>query len=193
MGFAAIFGLLSPMFSDLIKRIFPDPEKQAEAEARMQELLLNAQVEADKMETTRIESQKDVITTEINSGWAGNWRAYIMLACTAMLVNSWIITPLLNAFLTPLGCPIIPVPIPPEAWTFITVGLGGYLGKETMATYSNGKVEKAKAENTPAIIDEDALAKALRKNLFPQGMTQPQWDAILKSTKDSVRADGSVQ
>jgi len=171
MGFAAIIGLLGPIFSDLIKRIFPDPQQQAEAEIKLQELLLNAQIEGNKLETTRIESQKEVITTEINSGWAGNWRAYIMLACTAMLVNSWIATPLLNAFLTPLGCPIIPVPIPSEAWTFITVGLGGYLGKETMATYSNGKVEKARIEHPP---NDKAFYDTLRSKIFKAGMTEEQ-------------------
>ncbi len=171
MGFAAILGLLAPLFTDMIKRIFPDPEKQAEAEAHMQELMTQAQVEANKLETTRIESQKEVITTEMGTGWAGNWRAYIMLACTAMLINSWIFTPLLNAFLTPLGCPIIPVPIPTEAWTFITVGLGGYLGKETMQTYSNGKVEKARIENPP---NDKAFYDTLRAKIFTAGMTEQQ-------------------
>ncbi len=163
MGFAAIFGLLGPIFADLIKRVFPDPEKQAEAQIELQKLLGAAQVEAYKADAVAMEAKKEVITTEMNTGgWAGQWRAYIMLVCAAMLVNSWILTPLLNAFLTPLGVPIVPVPIPVEAWTFITVGLGGYLTKETMKTYSDGKVDKAKAENT--VIDEDVLASSLRKS-----------------------------
>jgi len=188
MGFEAILGLLSPIFSDLIKRIFPDPEKQAEAEAKMQELLLQSQIEANKLDTTLIEGKKDVIVAEMNQGgWASQWRSYLMMTCISIVAYNWVIVSFLNAFLRPLGVPIEAVAVPPELWTLVTVGLGGYLTKETVNTYQQGRVEKAKVENPPAYIDEDALAKALRKNLFKEGMTQPQWEAIVKSAKESVR------
>lgn len=188
MSFAAILGLLAPIFTDLIKRIFPDKEKQAEAEQKMQELLMQAQAESYKFEAQVIESKKEVITAEMaQGGWASQWRSYLMMTCISIVAYNWVIVSFLNAFLRPLGIPIDPVAVPPELWTLVTVGLGGYLTKETVNTYQQGKVEKAKAENPPAYIDEDALAKALRKNLFTDGMTQKQWDAIVKSAKDSVR------
>src|SRR5687768_15876286 len=104
MGFAAIFGLLKPIFSDLIKRIFPDPQQQAEAEAKIQELLIQGQIEANKLDTTLIESKKDVITTEMNQGgWASQWRSYLMMVCISIVGYNWILVSFLNAFLRPLG------------------------------------------------------------------------------------------
>lgn len=187
VGFAAIIGLLGPIFTDLIKRIFPDPEKQAEAQIELQKLLGQAQVEAYKAEAVAMEAKKDVITTEMNTGGVvGQWRGYLMFMCMAMIGFNWIVSPILNALLSIAGMSIVTVPIPGEAWAVISIGLGGYLTKETMNVYSQGKVAKAQAENPAPIIDEDTLAKALRKNLFKDGMTQKQWDAILKSAKESV-------
>lgn len=176
MGFAAIFGLIAPIFSDLIKRIFPDPEKQAEAEARMQELLMQAQSEAYKAQAVENESKKEIITTEMNQNtWFSDWRAKLMTMCTIMIGFNWIIVPVLNSLLYFVGTQIQPNAIPSEAWLLLNVGLGGYIGEKTMATYQQGKVEKAKAENP---INEDVLAKELRRTLFKQGMTQEQWEAI---------------
>lgn len=176
MGFAAILGLIAPMFSDLIKRIFPDPEKQAEAEAHLQELILNAQAEANKAEAVENEAKKEIITTEMTqNSWFSDWRAKLMTMCTLMIGFNWIIVPVLNSILHFLGTQINPNAIPSEAWVLLNVGLGGYIGEKTMATFQQGRVDKAKAENP---INEEVLAKELRKHLFKNGMTQEQWDAI---------------
>lgn len=176
MGFAAILGLIAPIFSDLIKRIFPDPEKQAEAQAHMQELLLQAQMEADKADAVENEAKKDIITTEMNQNtWFSDWRAKLMTMCTVMIGFNWILAPVLNSILYFLGTQIKPIEIPSEAWLLLNVGLGGYIGEKTMATYSQGRVDKAKAENP---INEEVLARELRKHLFKNGMTQEQWEAI---------------
>jgi hypothetical protein len=188
MGFGAILGLLSPIFSDLIKRIFPDPEKQAEAEARFQELALQAQQEADKVEEATIDAKKEIITTEMGQGgWASQWRAYLMMICVSVVAYNWIIVSFLNAFLKPMGLPISAEAVPPELWTLVTIGLGGYYTKEAVSIHSQGKVDTAKANNTSSsVIDEDKLAKALRKNLFTSGMTEAQWQAVVASAKESV-------
>lgn len=176
MGFASILGLIAPIFSDLIKRIFPDPEKQAEAQARMQELLLQAQTEAYKAQSVENESKKEIITTEMTqSSWFSDWRAKLMTMCTLMIGFNWIVVPTLNSILHFLSTQINPIQIPSEAWVLLNVGLGGYIGEKTMATYQQGRVEKARAENP---INEDILAKELRKTLFRNGMTREQWEAI---------------
>lgn len=176
MGFAAILGLVAPIFSDLIKRVFPDPEKQAEAEARMQELLSQAQAEAYKAEAIENEAKKEIIVTEMSQNtWFSDWRAKLMTMCTVMLGFNWIAVPLLNALLKFIGTGIEPINIPSEAWVLLNVGLGGYIGEKTMATYQQGRVDKAKAENP---INEEVLATELRRTLFKNGMTQAQWDAI---------------
>jgi hypothetical protein len=186
MGFAAVLGLLSPIFTDLIKRVFPDPEKAAEAQIELQKLLGQAQVEAYKVDAVAMEAKKEVITTEMKGGWTGKWRSYLMLTCISIVSYNLVIVSFLNAFLRPLGFPIESLTLPPEVWTFVTVGLGGYLTKETVSNYQQGRIETAKVNN-PAYIDEDMLAKALRKNLFKDGMTQAQWEAILVSAKSSVK------
>jgi len=186
MGFAAILGLLAPIFTDMIKRIFPDPQQQAEAEYKMKELLFQAQAEASKAESILNQSKKEIIVTEMNThSWFSDWRAKLMTMCTLMVGFNWIIAPILNSFLYFLNTQINTAAIPSEAWLLLNVGLGGYIGEKTMQTYSQGKVERAKAEN-PVSIDEDKLAKALRANLFKDGMTQSQWDAIKKSAEESV-------
>lgn len=190
MSATAIIGLLAPIFTDIIKRVFPDPKDQADAQYKIQELLVNAQIEANKLETTIIDGKKDVIVTEMNTGgWASRWRSYLMMVCISIVAYNWILVSFLNAFLRPLGIPIDAAPVPPELWTLVTVGLGGYLTKETVNTYQQGKVEKAKAENPIPVIDEAKLAQQLRENLFPDGMTQQQWDAIKKSAINSVNKE----
>lgn len=187
MGFAAILGLLAPIFSSIITRVFPDPEKQAEAQIELQKLLGQAQAEAYKADAVAMETKKEVLVTEMSQGgWASQWRSYLMMACISIVAYNWVIVSFLNAFLRPMGVPIDAVAVPPELWTLITVGLGGYLTKETMNSYSQGKVEIAKSLNPAPVVNEAMLARALRKNLFKDGMTQEQWDAILKSTNEAV-------
>ena len=187
MGFAAILSLLAPIFSNLITRIFPDPEKQAEAQIALQKLLGEAQIEAYKADAIAMEAKKEVIVTEMaQSGWASQWRSYLMMVCISIVAYNWVIVSFLNAFLRPLGVPIDIIGVPPELWTLVTVGLGGYLTKETMNNYSQGKVETAKAQNPAPVINEEMLARALRKNLFKDGMTTEQWEAILKSTNEAI-------
>jgi len=185
VGFAAILGLMGPLLQPIINKIFPDPKEAAEAEAHIQEIILNAQIEENKAKAIENESKKEIITTEMNQGtWFSDWRAKLMTMCTVMIGFNWIIVPIMNSLLYFLGTKIEPNAIPAEAWVLLNVGLGGYIGERTMATYQQGKVEKAKAENP---INEDVLAKELRRTLFKQGMTQGQWEAIRDAAD---KADG---
>lgn len=189
MGAAtAIIGLLSPLFMNIINKIFPDPVKASEAQAEMQRLLIEAQQEAYKADAAAMEAKKEVIVTEMNQGgWASQWRSYVMIMCTAMIGFNWMIAPLLNSVLSLLGMTIVTTVIPSEVWTVLSIGLGGYLTKETMNVYAQGKVDKARAENPPPFIDEKAFADALRKTIFKDGMTEAQWKALQKAASDSVR------
>lgn len=176
MGLAAILGIIGPLFQPIINKIFPDPKEAAEAEAKIQEIVLNAQIEANRAKSIENESKKEIIVSEMIQGtWFSDWRAKLMTMCTVMIGFNWIIVPVLNAILYFLGTRVEPIAIPPEAWILLNVGLGGYIGERTMATYQQGRVDKAKAENP---INEDILAAELRKTLFKQGMTQEQWEAI---------------
>jgi len=171
MGFSAILGLLMPIFNTFIERVFPDKAKQDEARIEMQKVLAAAQVEAYKAEAIENQAKKDIIVTELGTSWAGNWRAYLMLVCISIVAYNWVIVSFLNAFLGHLGFPITSVPVPTELWTLITVGLGGYIGKETMKTYSDAKVEKARIENPP---NDKAFFDVITSKMYKAGITQEQ-------------------
>lgn len=176
MGFSALLGLIGPLLQPIINKVFPDPKEAAEAEAKIQEAVLKAQIEQNKADAIENEAKKEIINTEMNQGtWFSDWRAKLMTMCTLMIGFNWIICPVLNSILYFMGTQINPINIPSEAWVLLNVGLGGYIGEKTMATYQQGKVDKAKAENP---INEDVLAAELRRTLFKQGMTQEQWEAI---------------
>jgi hypothetical protein len=159
---------LIPVFSKLIEKIFPDKAEQDQAKLELQKALNEASSKV-------IEAQKDVITTEMNNGgFASQWRSYLMMICIAIVGYNWIIVSLLNAFLKPFGLPIESVPVPPELWTLVTVGLGGYLGKETMSAYSQAKYGPA---------NDERFFSVLRQKIFKSGMTQDQVDVLEEALK----------
>lgn len=162
------FLALIPIFTTIFERLFPDKEKAAEAALAMQQALYAAQAESDK-------AKRDIIVTELNSGSiASNWRAYLMLVCISIVGYNWMVVSLLNAFLAPLGCPITAIPVPTELWTLVSIGLGGYLGKETISSYSNAKYG---AGNNEKFYD------ILRQKIFKSGLSQEQVTAIEDALK----------
>lgn len=163
------WALLLPIFSTLIGKIFPDPEKAAEAQLAMQKALNEAQAEEYKAQAIQDEAKKDIIVTEMGTSWAGNWRAYLMLCCISIIGYNWVVVSLLNAFLAPLHMPITAVPVPTELWTLVTVGLGGYIGKETMQSYS---------ENKYGPTNDKKFFDVLRAKVFKSGMSQEQVSAL---------------
>lgn len=169
----SILSLLSPIFGTLVDRLFPDKVKADEAKLAIQQELNKAAAIQAQAEAQQIQAQSEVIKAEVNSdSWAAkNWRPYMMLVCVAIVANNWILSPLLNA----VGLHIIPTPIPPELWTLVTVGLGGYIGKETISKYSENKYK----------FNDDRYFQVVKK-LFPNGMTQQQVD-ILNEAKEEAQ------
>lgn len=129
------FLALLPIFSTLIDRIFPDKEKQDAAKLELQKVLNEAAAQ-------EIQAKKDIITTEITQGgWASQWRAYLMLSCSLMIVCDWMLIPLLNALFAWAGFHMEALVIPSEAWTLMTIGLGGYVGERSIEKYSANKYQ----------------------------------------------------
>lgn len=129
------FLALLPIFSSLIDRIFPDKAKQDEAKIELQKALNEAAAQ-------EIQAKKEIITAEISQGgWASQWRAYLMLSCSLMIVCNWLLVPLLNALLAWTGFHMQALAIPTEAWTLMSIGLGGYVGERTVEKYSANKYQ----------------------------------------------------
>ena len=71
--------------------------------------------------TQIVDAQAKVITAEAGSkSWlTQSWRPMVMLSFAAILIYSFFIGPMFA---------LTVVPIPPEMWTLLHVGIGGYIG-----------------------------------------------------------------
>jgi hypothetical protein len=109
--------MLAPLIGDIVKEAIPDPDKKMDAENKVRLALLeNAkQIEA---------SASSIVLAEAKSeSWiASSWRPILMMNITAIVSVNFLVFPLLEVFTgTKLS-----IPLPPELWTLLTVGVGGY-------------------------------------------------------------------
>tara|TARA_R110000851_G_scaffold250215_2_gene402708 strand:+ start:206 stop:598 length:393 start_codon:yes stop_codon:yes gene_type:complete len=108
---------LAPLIGDIVKEAIPDPDKKMDAENKVRLALLeNAkQIEA---------SASSIVLAEAKSeSWiASSWRPILMMNITAIVSVNFLVFPLVEVFTgTKLS-----IPLPPELWTLLTVGVGGY-------------------------------------------------------------------
>lgn len=109
--------LISPL-STLIERIFPDKEQQDKAKAEMMTIMYDAQAK-------EVEAKSKVVIAEATgeSWMQRNWRPVLMFTFIALIINNYILLPYAKA----LGIPIQALQLPPEMWTLLTIGVGGYV------------------------------------------------------------------
>lgn len=154
--------LILPSVNKLLDGIIPDKNKAAELNIQLQQIILDAQTKANEYYTREIEAKSAVIQAEMNQGkWYTQWRAFLMLGCTGMILFNWVVVPILNCLLYFLGTQIDPTPIPGEVWAVLSIGLGGYLGKETIQTYSQNKYSTFNYELFYSIVREELYKKGL--------------------------------
>jgi hypothetical protein len=98
--------------------------------------------------TTMVNAQRDVIVAEAQAGGiSAKWRPYTMLAFVALIICHYALFPMI-AVMFPAAVPVFAaMTLPPELWTLLQVGIGGYVGGRS--------VEK--------ITDKLTTAKELRK------------------------------
>lgn len=79
--------------------------------------------------TSMVNAQTLVITAEANAGGvAAKWRPYTMLSFVAVVLAHYVVFPMLAAAF-PAAAPVFAAMVlPPEMWTLIQIGLGGYAG-----------------------------------------------------------------
>jgi hypothetical protein len=104
---------------ELIKRIIPDKEKQAEAQLELLRL-------EQAGELTEIAGRLEVVKAEASSEhWiTATWRPLTMLIVVAIIANNYLLFPYLSLFF-PGTVQILD--LPPQLWTLFTVGVGGYV------------------------------------------------------------------
>lgn len=108
---------IAPLIGDIVKEAIPDPDKKVDAENKVRLALLenSKQIEA---------SASSIILAEAKSeSWiASSWRPILMMNITAIVSVNFLVFPLVEVFTgTKLS-----IPLPPELWTLLTVGVGGY-------------------------------------------------------------------
>lgn len=150
--------LIAPITS-LIERIFPDKAAQDKAKAEMMTIIANADAEAYKAKGKIIEAE-----AKGESWMQRNWRPLLMMTFIAIIINNYILMPYLAMFgvLTPK------LALPPEMWTLLTVGVGGYIvGRSGEKIYKN--------------INEQKFYQALREEVGP--MSQEHVNALNRALK----------
>jgi hypothetical protein len=110
---------------DGLDNLFTSKEEKIAAKAAIQKMLLDKQLELQKMQT-------DVIITEAKGNWLQrSWRPILMLAFGFIVIYVKFIAPL-------FGLPI--PPLEDEFWNLLQLGIGGYVigrtGEKMIKTYS---------------------------------------------------------
>ena len=118
MAFDPISAALS-LGDTLIKRLWPDPAQQAEAQLKLMEL-------AQSGELQELTSRAGIIQTEAASEHilTATWRPITMLVFVFIIANNYIIAPYASAL---FNVPGLALEIPENMWNLLTVGLGGYV------------------------------------------------------------------
>lgn len=174
------FLALLPILSTFIERVFPDKAKQAEAQVALQKAINDAEIEQAKIDADKMESQSKVLVAEASSQSyaARNWRPHLMYGLMIIVVYNYILTPILKVMFN--GIPVIP--LPNELWTLLSIGLGGYIGKDMIGHYASSKFE---AQTSIASFNDEKYFATIRK-LFPKGLSQEQVDVLNEAKKEGL-------
>ncbi len=113
-----IFAALLPLLSTIIGKIFPDQAQADQAKA----LLFSELAKADIAEWT---AKGNVIAAEAGSksALARSWRPALMYMFMTIIGINYIISPLLAS----VGVNVVTLQMPPDMWTLLEIGLGGYV------------------------------------------------------------------
>lgn len=110
---SAVAGVVQSIINE-----FPTPEQKAQAQQSLAQMYMNGQLAA-------MTTQAGVITAEANSlnKLEASWRPILMYVFMTILVFNYILAPILQAAMHTT----ISLPIPPNMWTLLDIGVGGYI------------------------------------------------------------------
>tara|TARA_R110001592_G_scaffold180466_1_gene422802 strand:- start:579 stop:983 length:405 start_codon:yes stop_codon:yes gene_type:complete len=116
-----MIGLISsllPVVSSVLDRVLPDTVEKDKVKAELQAQMLQHSASIEK-------AAADVVVAEAKGeSWLQrNWRPVTMMSFVTIVVNNYIMVPWLNVF----GLPAVALDIPPDMWSLLQIGIGGYI------------------------------------------------------------------
>ena len=102
----------------LAGKFIQDKDLQLKLESAIKEKMLEHEVQF-------VSYQRDIITAEAKSqsSLARNWRPITMLCFVAIIANNYLVYPYIQLF----GGTAVQLPIPPDMWDLLKLGIGGYI------------------------------------------------------------------
>ena len=124
MSFAILASLVKPI-TELVDKVHTSEEERGNLRLKLFELQSTLAAKFLEYEGKLVQAKADVIKAEATGqSWLQrNWRPTLMISIVAIVVNNYLLLPYAVAF----GLPIVPLELPPELFTLMTVGVGGYI------------------------------------------------------------------
>lgn len=140
MGFLAALtgagGAISSLFSGvtgLVDKVTTTDEERLKAQLEVKRLETAFTLEMAKLEVENAKTQASVITAEVHStSWmARSWRPILMLTFTFIIAYNHVIAPIFS---------LTALPLPPEMWATLKLGMGGYIVSRSAEKIAPGVV-----------------------------------------------------
>jgi hypothetical protein len=133
---APVAGLFTKAL-DIVDKYVPDKDLAAKLKAALhQEIMRITHNEFIEL----LKSQTAIILAEAKGGWLQrNWRPGLMALFGAIIANNYIIHPYVSLFFEDAS---VMLAIPPDMWSLLKIGIGGYVVGRSVEKISTGGVTK---------------------------------------------------
>lgn len=117
-GLETLIGPVVKTIGDVVGEFIEDPDERNRIMGGIQTRLItqSTTIFAEASKTIRAEAQSDSWLTK-------SWRPITMMSFVAIIVNNYIIAP----YMAWIGYPVPTLAIPPDMWTLLSIGIGGYV------------------------------------------------------------------
>lgn len=104
----------------VIGNFVQSPDEKAKAQLELTKVGLEFQAKVMEVELEYAKQAASVINTEAgSSNWlASSWRPVLMLTFTYIVLHNFVLAPVFH---------LTVVPIPPDMWDLLRIGIGGYV------------------------------------------------------------------
>lgn len=138
--------ILLPLLSKVLENLFPDPAARAAAQLQMQEAINQATAMQLDAEAKATVAQAQVVTAEVSgqSAMQRNWRPMLMYLFMVIILNNYILFPLLHAMFPSM----VVLAVPEQMWSLIEICVGGYVGGRSLEKIATTAFDNTKFFNT---------------------------------------------